>query len=268
MSALRRLLLRPETRRVFNEPNIVRPQPATPAPVPANECLEQPAENSVPSLKSEELVQPKPGVNSMSEETLSAVANLFLSTRAYDERLARLGAVFDQADTFGRDAVAAFELMVKLAHSLGRLVEPYRAVNAFQSEMANLAREFEPISGVQKIFRDVSESLRDQLKAVASALEPAKKLQAQLAQLASALEPAFGLQAQFLQLAEVFSPPIAVAVDSNLKRSGEAARYAEALNAIDRVNQPLGRIAPPSSDSMHSMHQAEASMQATVSSSR
>ncbi len=176
-----------------------------------------PSNNSAASSEPEQEAQTKGEANSMSEETLSAVASMFLPTRAFEERLARLRSVFDQADIFGGDAMEAFDSMVKLGHSLGRLAEPYGSVKAFQNEMANLARDFEPISGMQKIFRDVSEDLRDQLKAVASALEPAKKLQTRLAQLAKLLEPAFELQAEFLQLAEVFGPPTSAPADANIK---------------------------------------------------
>ena len=216
IAELRRRLLDQESPKVTMEfSGSAKPTMVSTAPQPPlNACSSIKACSSIDVAPSAETggtrsaggMQSTNGGESMSEQGVPEVAKLFESTKSFEEKLARLRPVFDQTDRLGSDAIASFESMVELAHSLGRLGEAYGPVRTFQAQMAALAKDFEPIGGVQKIFADVSASLREQLTAVAAALEPAKKLQTRLAQLAAALEPAFALQSEFESLAEVFGP--------------------------------------------------------------
>jgi len=133
-----------------------------------------------------------------------AVAEIFDSTKLFEDRFGRLLPAFEQVGRLGNEAVIAFESIKTLANHLERLTGAFEPLKSVQDQLALVACSFDPVSSLQGRFAEVSNAFRDHLKHLIGALQPARAFHARLVEMAATFESASELQQRFERLAEAF----------------------------------------------------------------
>jgi DNA repair ATPase RecN len=158
--------------------------------------------------------------NQQQSQNAVAVAEIFDSTKLFEDRFGKLLPAFEQVGNLGDEAAAAFESIKTLANNLERLTGAFEPLKSLQDQLALVASSFDPVSSLQGRFAEVSTAFRSHLKQLIGALQPAMAFHTRLVELATTFESASELQQRFERLAAAFdSDPHAAPSNGNGKAS-------------------------------------------------